>query len=108
LTGGYKADMLYGLEDYDFWLSLISLEREVFRLPEVHFFYRKHGASMISNIDNEKLIYLYENIIKRHQDLYKKNIINMIIKVNSLNSRIKQLESMLNQSPGNPPLSQAS
>lgn len=84
-VGGYKSDMIYGMEDYDFWLSLIGLGREVIRLPDVHFFYRKHGNSMISNLSQEKIHYSYNRILERHQNLYRKNLINLLIKINKLN-----------------------
>lgn len=94
-VGGYKVDMKYGLEDYDFWLSLIELNREVVRLPDVHFFYRKHGESMISNINGEKMEYLYSRIIKRHKELYVDNMLGFIAKINSLNKEIRQLKLKL-------------
>lgn len=83
-VGGYKSDMKHGLEDYDFWLSLVGLGRKVMRLPDVHFFYRKHGSSMISQITADQMGCMYRNIIERHKDLYHKNILNLIFTINSL------------------------
>lgn len=81
LVGGYKSDMMYGLEDYDFWLSLIEMNRKVYRLPDIHFFYRKHGPSMVGQLTQEKIRYSYNKIIARHKDLYLKNLINLIAKI---------------------------
>lgn len=86
-VGGYKTDMIYGLEDYDFWLSLITLNRDVIRLPDIHFFYRKHGTSMISNLNSEKLRYSYSKILSRHHDLYHGNLLNLLGKINQLQAR---------------------
>lgn len=94
-VGGYKADMKYGLEDYDFWLSILELEREVYQLPDVHFFYRKHGASMISSMSQDKLHYSYEKIIHRHQAFYKKHAVGLIGRVNELRAEVKQLSAHL-------------
>lgn len=94
-VGGYKSDMIYGLEDYDFWLSLVSLEKEVIKLPEIHFFYRKHGQSMISNMNAEKLVYSYSRILERHQFLYQSNLLGLLTKINQLNSEKLQLENDL-------------
>ncbi len=91
-VGGYKVDMKYGLEDYDFWLSLIELNREVIRLPDVHFFYRKHGESMISNLNYEKMKYLYDVIIKRHSKLYVDNVFGLICKINALNKDLQKFQ----------------
>lgn len=92
-VGGYKSDMIYGMEDYDFWLSLVGKGREVLRLPEVHFFYRKHGNSMISNLTQEKIHYSYNKIFERHEKLYLENLIGLVIKINQLNGKLKALES---------------
>lgn len=40
---GYKENMMHGLEDHDFWLSIIGLGREVIHLPDVFINYRMHG-----------------------------------------------------------------
>lgn len=86
-VGGYKTDMIYGLEDYDFWLSIITLNRDVIRLPEIHFFYRKHGTSMISSLSPEKLSYSYSKILNRHHDLYNQNLLGLLGKINELKSQ---------------------
>lgn len=83
-AGGYKYDMKYGLEDYDFWLSIVGMGREVLRLPEIHFFYRKHGESMISKLTDDKIRYSYGNIVKRHQKMYLENLTEIIGKINSI------------------------
>jgi hypothetical protein len=43
-VNGFDRQMVYGWEDYDFWLSLIELGRDVHCIPELLFFYRKHGV----------------------------------------------------------------
>ena len=80
--------MIYGLEDYDFWLSILTLNRDVIRLPDIHFFYRKHGTSMISNLNSEKLSYSYSKILNRHHDLYHKNLLGLLGKINQLQARL--------------------
>ncbi|MEK0416501.1 MAG: hypothetical protein RI949_507 [Pseudomonadota bacterium] len=94
-VGGYKSDMIYGLEDYDFWLSLIEIGRKVAQLPDVHFFYRKHGISMINGMTQEKLHYSYEKIISRHQGLYQRNILNLIVKIGEQKRNIDSLKEGL-------------
>ncbi|MBR1605485.1 MAG: glycosyltransferase family 2 protein [Alphaproteobacteria bacterium] len=71
-VGGYKKEMKYGWEDYEFWLSLLEKGCEVYKIPEVLFYYRQHvTASMLKSIDEEKRNYLYNVIFSFHQDLYK-------------------------------------
>mgnify|MGYP003448713286 CR=1 FL=1 len=42
-VNGYDENMEYGMEDYEFWLSLLEQGREVFQIPEVLFHYRRHN-----------------------------------------------------------------
>ena len=39
-VGGYNVNMVYGWEDWDFWLSLIHRGRKVYRIPKIYFYYR--------------------------------------------------------------------
>lgn len=73
-TGGYNPNMIYGWEDYDFWLSLIELGREVYQIPEVLFHYRHRSDSMVNAIAREQQIYSSSQIFKNHRDLYTENI----------------------------------
>lgn len=72
-VGGYKSDMIYGWEDYDFWLSLIELGREVYHIPEVLFYYRQTEGSM-AGLDRGKMLYSFEKLFQHHKELYEKNI----------------------------------
>ena len=38
--GGFNESLVHGMEDYDFWLSILELDREVIQLKEVYFYYR--------------------------------------------------------------------
>ena len=48
-AGGYNANMKYGYEDWNFWLSLASAGHQGKRLPARLFFYRIRSGSMLSN-----------------------------------------------------------
>ena len=70
-VGGYKKEMIYGWEDYEFWLSLIEMGRKTYRIPEVLFFYRRHDVSMVTQLNtDEKIKYLYNVIFSFHKDFY--------------------------------------
>ena len=69
-TGGYNENMRFGDEDYDLWLSFIELGLDVYQIPEIMFFYRKHFTpsrtkSAIKNIKETQ-----NQIIKNHTKLY--------------------------------------
>ncbi|MBE9218224.1 glycosyltransferase family 2 protein [Dolichospermum flos-aquae] len=73
-VGGYNSKMIYGWEDYDLWLSIIELGREVYRIPNVLFFYRRKNESMSELMDKQKSIYSYIQLFKNHPKLYAQNI----------------------------------
>lgn len=81
-TKGYNPNMLYGWEDWDFWLTLIENGVGVYKLPEVHFFYRiinnktSRESILYSNSENPKncLRTLYLN----HYDFYLNKLGNPI------------------------------
>lgn len=72
IVGGYNTNMIYGYEDWDFWLSLIEMGRKVHKLPDVYFFYRIREDSMIQKIDDEKQRYLLRQIYLNHLSLYSR------------------------------------
>lgn len=71
-AGGYNANMLYGYEDWDLWLSIIEMGRSVHKLSDVHFFYRIRKDSMIQNMEDEKREFLLRQIYLNHLQLYSR------------------------------------
>lgn len=69
-VGGYKTDMKYGFEDWDFWLSILQLGGSVFQIDRILFFYRIRKKSMLRLMDTEKLKYSRRKIWENHKDLY--------------------------------------
>lgn len=68
-TSGYNSNMIYGWEDWDFLLSLLDKDSKVYKIPEVLFFYRKHGTSMLSTT-NKHSEELYNQLIANHIETY--------------------------------------
>src|SRR5581483_3213897 len=74
-VGGFSNKMIFGWEDFDFWLSLIERGVGVYRIPEVLFYYRQHEhASMARKIDHDKTVTCFKTVFHRHRDLYIKHI----------------------------------
>jgi glycosyltransferase involved in cell wall biosynthesis len=73
-VNGYNRNMIYGWEDYDFWLSLIELGREVVCIPETLFFYRKRSNSMVTTMSRDHMLYSYTQLFKNHPQLYADNM----------------------------------
>jgi glycosyltransferase involved in cell wall biosynthesis len=48
-VGGYDENMRAGYEDWDFWMRATAKGYKVKTIPEVLFYYRKHGHSMVND-----------------------------------------------------------
>ena len=71
-TNGYNTNMVEGLEDWDFWISFLNEEDQVFKLDGYHFFYRIKEVSRSTSIDNDKNRKLLRQIFNNHLPLYMK------------------------------------
>jgi GT2 family glycosyltransferase len=68
-VGGYADEMSTGLEDWDFWLSLLEHGNRFHRLEELLFFYRRHGTSRTDSArQNEES--LRAMLFARHKSLF--------------------------------------
>ncbi len=74
VVGGYDPAMVYGWEDYDFWLSLIERGFEVCRLEGRYFNYRVSPESMVRSKDKHQKIEMFKRIYYRHQNLFSEHI----------------------------------
>lgn len=74
-VGGFCNSMSHGMEDYDFWLSLLELGREIYQIPEVLFFYRIKPTSRTTILKDscEKMQSMYGQIFENHKALYQKH-----------------------------------
>lgn len=70
-TSGYNPNMVHGLEDWDFWLSLLRENDIVHRIDEILFRYRIRKGSrnntFLQNYSEDALIQVYKN----HRDTYE-------------------------------------
>jgi len=84
--GGFDPSMVYGWEDYDFWLSLIERGKEVYRIPEVLFYYRVSADSMVRSVAKEQKVDTFVRIYHKHEKFYNRNIaiwVNRLIDINA-------------------------
>ncbi len=69
-AGGYAEAMTYGMEDWDFWLSLLEVGCRGKLVPELLFGYRQHaGGSMLAHTQRHRPIPVRQ-IIERHAPMY--------------------------------------
>lgn len=108
-VGGFSTDFIYGLEDYDFWLSIIELGREVVQLPGILFHYRIKSGSRSSAFKNslDKIQQTYIMLYERHKELYLKNIDMYCLELRRvLNHYIWMLQTKANSDNGFKPILQ--
>lgn len=74
-VGGYNTLMKSGMEDYDFWLSILNLGRKIYQIPEVLFHYRIKPASRTTGFQSDycQIQETYRQIYDNHKDFYEKN-----------------------------------
>jgi glycosyltransferase involved in cell wall biosynthesis len=70
-VGGYNINMVYGWEDWDFWLSLIRLNLKVYKIPKTYFFYRLKEVSMDASMNEEQRFFMRLHACLNHRDLYR-------------------------------------
>ncbi len=71
-VGGYNQDMKYGLEDYDFWLSLLENGAGVYQIQDVLFHYRIKPVSRSSTMQKsmDRIQEAYRQVYLNHKALY--------------------------------------
>ena len=69
-VGGYDFNMVYGFEDWEFWIALLKNGGEVKRLNITGFYYRMKPNSMIQILDRDKKRKLHEYISVKHADFF--------------------------------------
>ncbi len=62
--------MVYGLEDWDLWLSILSKDSFVYQIDEPLFFYRQKNLSR-STTSLDKMRLLYPIIYQNHKIIYE-------------------------------------
>jgi glycosyltransferase involved in cell wall biosynthesis len=76
IVDGFCCELKYGLEDYDFWLSILEMGREVVQIQETLFYYRIKKKSRSKNFSHgfNQIRETYALIFARHKIFYINNI----------------------------------
>lgn len=98
-VGGFKEYMKKGLEDWDFFLSLLAEGGETYKLNKPLFFYRILSKSRNRTIDRDTHNVLIGNIVSNHSLLYYNEYCNLLKELQSIqNSRVYKLLQKLRSS----------
>ncbi|WBV55544.1 glycosyltransferase family A protein [Chryseobacterium sp. Chry.R1] len=101
-AGGYDTNLIYGWEDWDFWISLLKEKGNVFKIKEVGFYYRIKEISMIKEMSangNSKKLYTHNIIYRKHIEFFTKELgsfENLFEANEKLTSENKHLKAILN------------
>jgi glycosyltransferase involved in cell wall biosynthesis len=91
-VGGYSPRFIYGWEDWDFWLSMASLGKEVVKIPEPLFYYRIRTASMNRSMRTRHKLAMMSLLILRHKRLYARHLDRLALETaHFLTGSLKQL-----------------
>ena len=85
-TTGYNVNMKYGLEDWDFWLSLLDEKSHVYRIPEILFHYRYRENSRNEMVARHRMNETLRQIYRNHKDIYNPYAENLIQLYNNCKS----------------------
>lgn len=94
-VGGYNPNMIWGWEDYDFWLSLLELGREVVQIPEVLYFHRELPHSRSQQITPDNWIRCQTQIFKNHTALYLDHLDVVFRQLQELRQDVQQTHQRL-------------
>lgn len=79
-VGGYDtAKVIYGAEDYDFWLSVLEKGWSLGVIQEALFRYRRlPDSSSSQSAKPEKAVKWRRYLVEKHENLYKKYLVDVI------------------------------
>lgn len=83
-VGGYSEKMVYGWEDWDFWISISELNKQVVKLKHPLFFYRIRSKSRDHSLKFHQKLAMMSLIVLRHKRLYIRHLDLLMKKVVSL------------------------
>lgn len=74
-VGGYNEKLRHGMEDYEFWIKLIAMGRQVVKLPEPLFHYRIQESSRTTQFmeNNATVVETYAEIFRSNVDFFARH-----------------------------------
>lgn len=100
-VGGYDERLVHGNEDYDFWLSIIEKDREVYCIQETLFFYRIKSVSRSTKFANgtvDEIAATYHRIYQNHPRFFNMHMYEILrerIVLSNINAKYSRLVNHL-------------
>lgn len=72
-VGGFKSTLKFGLEDYDFFIGILEMGKNIYQIPEILFHYRikKRSRTTALVADKNAVKDAYEMIRQQHAEFYR-------------------------------------
>jgi len=108
-VGGYNEKLRHGVEDYEFWVKIVHLNREVVQLDEYLFNYRIQQKSRTTSFQDGRaaVVETYAEIFRSNIDFYVKHAeflfehrFGLYDELGHWRSRYGRLDAFLNRHPG--------
>ncbi|CAI2765397.1 glycosyltransferase family 2 protein [Flavobacterium collinsii] len=96
LTGGYDNTMLEGLEDWEFWISLLKNGGNVLCLSTVGFYYRIKLVSRQKKLDATIKEKLFNYLSIKHADFFVEHLGSFVMLNNNLQKERQSFSIKLN------------
>ncbi len=73
--GGFNTNMTSGMEDYDFWLGILGLGKEIYQIPEILFHYRIKRVSRTTGFQSDyvQMQEIYRKMYDNHKEFYNEH-----------------------------------
>lgn len=91
-VGGYDENLIYGLEDWEFWIAILKKDGEVKCIDYLGFFYRIKKASMIKSLHADRINFSENYVHTKHLDFVMANYDAVVESNKILVKNIKKLE----------------
>ena len=74
-VGGFSTSMAAGMEDYDFWISIMGLGLEIYQIPEILFHYRIKPVSRTTRFQDNcaQVQEAYRTLYNNHKKFYSEH-----------------------------------
>jgi glycosyltransferase involved in cell wall biosynthesis len=95
-VGGYDTNLVFGLEDWEFWIALLKNGGEVKKLPVIGIYYRIKKSSMSRNITSSEIQWTENYVLKKHPRFFLSNYDAILQELQHLNYLLKSEKFLFN------------
>ncbi|RDV14870.1 glycosyltransferase family 2 protein [Pontibacter diazotrophicus] len=73
-VGGYNSFMNKGLEDWDYWISILKEGGEAYQIPEILFYYRRRNGTRSDSFTFAEEANIRIQVYEKHHEAYTRMI----------------------------------